>query len=204
MNLLRSIALTALRRALLPLAIVAFTASASAQILTINVSQPDAVVFTGTGAFASTNYSSNDMVIVALKGFFTSSAPTGQFLSNTDTSTLIPAGSSSTVTMAHPSYQISNWPNVVDLELSHGFGSTAVSYTTTTAALLGYSTFNLSGYALPSAGATGNVYGFDYTTVIGTYVVTTGAIPEPATYALGFGAFALLGALLHRRRLKQS
>lgn len=106
--------------------------------------------------------------------------------------------------MFHPSYQISNWPNVLDLELSHGFGSTAVSYTTTSAALLGFTTVNLSAYALPAPGTTGNVYGADYKTVLGTYVVTASAIPEPATCALGLGAIALCGAIFYRRSRSKS
>ena len=183
--------------------VAAFLSStAMAQILTVNISQPGAVVFTATGASAANNATSDDQLIATLKGFFTASAAMGQFFANTGSSTLTPAGSSNAVNQGHPSYQVSNFPNVLDFELLRTGATTTPNYTTSSAAFSGSVTFDLTGYSLPGAGATGNVYAADYTTVIGTYSVTS-AIPEPSTYALLSG-LAALGFAGYRSRRRQT
>ncbi len=172
---------------------------AHGQILIVDVTNPAAVTFTGTGAFASANASSGTVTFpIWLAGFYT--VAQDQTTMTATSTTLETTGAGHTLgwaaTRAIPGY--------TSLVLRQGPPS-AENFSVSSPAFTGMATFDLSSVAagLPSAGSSGNVlsYNNSVTTVVGTYSVT--GVPEPSVYGLT-GGLACLGFALLRRHRKQS
>ncbi|HAV63336.1 MAG TPA: hypothetical protein DCY13_13345 [Verrucomicrobiales bacterium] len=155
--------------------------SSKAQLLTIDISNPSAVVFTGTGQFASANFTGASTTFpVRLLGFF--SADPGQDTINNSSSTLFTSGSSAALNYALTGRFI---PGQTTLVLRNEFGS-GHSFSTSSAGFTGSATFDLSSYSslLPAVGTVGNISASDGTStvVVGTFEVVP--VPEPSTIAL--------------------
>ncbi len=183
---------------LLMIGLLAGGAAAQAQIIIVNVFDPTAVTFTGTGTVASANFNGGTTAAfpVRLSGFFTTSQ------SNIDvfatTTTLATTGAGHTLGLAFLRVGAGGPTTLLFRES----GNSQENFSTGSAAFSGAGTFDLSivSSALPSAGATGNVFAADGTTIVGTYSVTsTSAVPEPSAYALLAGLVGL-GFIARRRR----
>ena len=85
-----------------------------------------------------------------------------------------------------------------------------MSFSTGSAAFYGEATFNLSTFPsitalFPALNSTGNVVIWNGNGTIGTWqVVGVSAVPEPSTYAAIFGAVALAGVVVRRRRQRSA
>ncbi len=211
----------ALLRTLLGLSLALVLAGrANAQVvLTVDYSNLSAVKFTATSNFSAINYGPGayDFVEgVALLGFLSSPANV-QDLDNgvaTPGSTL--TDSNNTVTSNTRFDRLSSWndanpgfyPNSgtgVDLTLWNDPGVGDMVFTTSSPAFYGEAIFDLSAYSaytnlFPALNATGNVSVWNGNGTLGTWQVVGVAVPEPSTYAAVFGAMALLGAGIMRRR----
>lgn len=169
-------------------------------VLTIDISDPTQVVITGTGALAGANAGGVSTTFpIWLTNFLTEdsagAAPTFTALS---ASTLATTGSSHTLGSALVRFI----PGQRTLVLRES-GPSSETFLTTAPAFVGQAAFNFSSLqtVLRGAGWSGDVlaYNGSTTTLIGTYVLTTTAVPEPASAAL-VGAMAGLGFALVRRR----
>lgn len=99
----------------------------------------------------------------------------------------------------------------VDLTLwSNTSSGQTLSFSTGSAAFYGEATFNLSTFPsitalFPALNSTGNVVLWNGNGTIGTWqVVGVSAVPEPSTYATIFGAVALAGVVVRRRRQRSA
>lgn len=172
-------------------------AAAPGQVILVNIADPAAVTFTGTGTFASANYNGGTTAAlpVRLQNFF-SSAPGNLDVTATLT-TLMTTGANHTLGLAllRPG---ASGATTLDFRQA---GFSQENFSTSSAAFSGTGTFNFSTYGayLPAAGTTGNIFAADGATVIGTYSVVSSAVPEPSAYAALCG-LVTLGLSVYRRR----
>ena len=100
--------------------------------------------------------------------------------------------------------------NGSDLTLWANGDSTGMSFSTGSPAFHGEATFNLSSFPsitalFPALNSTGNVGIWGGGATLGTWqVVGVSAVPEPSTYAAIFGAVALAGVVVRRRRQRSA
>jgi hypothetical protein len=97
--------------------------------------------------------------------------------------------------------------NISDVEVASGFWNTAgtTSFVINANTLTAGQTYTASlqfnnnsiDYGVALAGANGNV---GYSVINEFQILAVSAIPEPSTYAAIFGALALTGVVIHRRR----
>ncbi len=202
-----------------------FLSRANSQVLlTVDYSDLSAVKFTATSNSPLINYGPGgwDFVEgVALLGFLSSPANVQDLDGGSATPTSNLTDSQNNVTAntkfnrlaswndANPSYYPSGG-NGVDLTLWNDPGVGDMVFTTSSQAFYGEATFDLSSYAgftslFPALNATGNIGIWNGNGTLGTWqVVGVSAVPEPSTYALLFGAGALIGALAIRRQRKRA
>jgi hypothetical protein len=178
-------------------ALTAGLATGHGQIVLVNVSNPAAVTFTGTGDFALADYTGTvggDAFPVRLSGFFTSNQ--ANFDALAASTSLMTTGADHTLGRAFLRVGAGG-PTTLLLRRD---GNSQENFSTSSAAFTGTATFDLSSFAsaLPAVGASGNIYAADGLTLVGTYSVT--AVPEPAECALVFGIVALSLAALKRHR----
>lgn len=183
-------------------------------LLTIDDSNPSAVVFTATGANSGVNDSGktgNDGI--DLTSFFLTSQPSfsAQSLSGSTLSgsTLSGGGLSSPYNDLRGDNYSTSGGNAVDLHLSIDAGTTghdsAETFSTTQPALIGswtidFSSLSLDSSALPSAGTQGLIISGNSTdpgAVIGAWEIDP--VPEPGTGSL-IVLGSVLGFLFWRRR----
>jgi hypothetical protein len=175
-----------------------FTASAgkAAVILTIDISNPSATVFSATGAFAQNNDIDSTFLNegFTLLGFFNAPADGGP--NYFDTSTLYSPGGSFAYTTL---FVISISGTDLDLNIA-GSGFSTQDFSVSEPALSGIAFADMTDW-LPylTVGKTGDILAGDlfYNTVtIGQYQV----IPEPSTMSLLLASFVLLAGILRWRR----
>lgn len=164
-------------------------------LLTIDVSDPSAVVITATGGLSDTTATSDAANFpIQLKNFFTSNPGTTTY-------------SDSSSSLQGPSAGVNldsilggrSGPSQTTAILRQGSG-TAETFTAGEVGFTGSATFDLSFISelLPSLGHSGNITtdnaGLE---IVGTYSVA--AVPEPGTFGL-FGAIVTFGVIGLRRR----
>ncbi len=201
-------------------ALFVFQSLGSAQVLTIDYSNLSAVKFTHTGNASAINYGPGPRQFddgIALLGFLSSPANVQDLDggSPTPTSDLTDSQNSATVTSQFD--RLSSWDDAdpskydnggfgQDLTLWNQNGGTGMAFSTGSADFYGEAIFDLSSYGaftslFPALNATGNVGIWHGSGTLGTWkVVGVAAIPEPSTYAALFGAVALAGAAMLRRK----
>jgi len=170
---------------------------AHAQMIVVNVADSAAVTFTGTGTFALADYtgsSSGDAFPVRLAGFFT--ADQSNFDVIADSTTLMTTGADHTLGRAFLRVGAGG-PTTL---LVRKDGISQENFSTAAAAFTGSATFDLSSFtsALPTSGASGNIFAADGTTLVGTYSVT--AVPEPSISAVVFGLGTIAFAAWRKRK----
>ena len=165
-----------------------FALSARAQILTVDITDPSAVVITATGlgpmGTASTTYYNG----ISLADFFTGYVDEGAF--STPTANSLTTGDAS----AGPQFNIAQGAvgagetYADDLNLYSTIDPSALTFTSGLPAFTGSLTLNLTGYTMPSLGSHTVLSGYGPSAIpVGTYNVVTA--PEPSTWmliALGF------------------
>ncbi len=176
------------------LAVLGSVATQAAVVLTVDVSNPAAVVLTATGANASTSVSSDVFNGFTLSGFFTADANAAW------------AGSSLSAGLtggdASLQYDVSNvdTDSPVGLFIAHN-GNEAMTFSSSAAAFSGSAAFDLSSASLllPAGGTTGSLVVWDtgFNAVeIGTWQITP--VPEPSSY-VAIAGFGLVGFSAYRR-----
>lgn len=207
---------------LLPLSLLTLGAlsAQAAVLLQIDIRDPNAVIFTATGAYAgndNSDFTVNDGI--TLVEFFTGSplveSPTADsLLGILAANTLTAAGTTS----AYNQWMADNSSNPeleLDLNLYGGIGEDgspigtlnaviAIDYqlfSTSAPAFSGAATFDLSTRLqyLPAAGASGQISPGYSESGTGASIGQWLVIPEPSTYALLIGAGALAATALRRR-----
>ncbi len=200
------------KMALVALAGAALTTSAYAQgvLLTVDISNPSAVIVSATGNYAST--SDNLKTVwdgIDLLGIFTSNV-NGQFAANVIGGTLIGGGSGQAYDFYEPDDSAggSRNGNYVNLNLYQNQTNSppVQSFSTETPAFTGSMTIDLSRVAnsLPASGTSGDIragWSGNLGSMIGQWqVIGTAPVPEPGTLALtGLGG---VGAWFCARRKK--
>lgn len=164
-------------------------------LLTVDVTKPGAVVFTGTGAFAETDTSVGVAAGFSLLDLFTGNATFGGPVAS---STLLVG-----VNVVPVEYFYGN--DVTYLNLYRGAGvSPAYDFATSAAAFTGVLILDLSSAAafLPTAGVTGRIVIGDgyFGDAFGSWAVVSSDVPLPAALPLLLAGIAGLGALRLRRR----
>jgi len=179
-------------------------ASGRAQILlTVDITKPDAVVFTATGNGPSTSVGSYTFYDgIDLVNFFTANVTTDDFFPATPTTLTTGDGSSGTLFDSGASTESAGEGDDVDLSLfTNNEGAPTMSFTTGQPALTGALTLNLSGQPLPSVGTSNALlagyYAVSGTTPIGSYVVVEA--PEPSTGTMIAVGFLTLAVARSRR-----
>jgi hypothetical protein len=164
-------------------------------LLTVDVTNPGAVVFTATGAAAEIDISVDGVYGFSLLDMFSSGASFGWFPTS---STLVAGVSGAPVSRGYGQGTFMNlWSN------SGG----SFDFTTSVAAFTGALVYDLSAFAafLPTAGATGRIVTGDDSTLafgpeFGSWAVVSSDVPLPAALPLLLAGIAGLGALRLRRR----
>ena len=180
-------------------AIFVLISAASAQgqiLLTVDITNPDAVVFRATVNGPSTSVSSNVFNDgIDLVDFFTANVYTGISFYASPTSLTTGDGSAGPVFDTGASTLSGSEIDDVDLDVFSSTNFSTMSFTTGQPALAGALTFNLSGQPLPVVGTSHELlsgYIGSGSTPIGSYLVVEA--PEPSTWtllALGFITLAL-------------
>jgi len=185
-----------------------FRASGVAYSLSINESNPSAVIITGSGYSGfGTDGTTTANFGVDLANFFTAPVSIGAE-SASGTPSLQPATGGNIYNYYNSDTYQATGGALLDLNL-YSSGTSAQTFTSGSAVFnTGTEVINLSAYIadLPATvGAHGNIYAGDFAgqgngIIIGTWDVTAVApVPEPATLALaGLGGLSLL--LFHRRK----
>lgn len=179
--------------------------------LTIDVTNPNAVVITAndatalSDATATVNYNAG----ISLINFLPSvqSIPLGPDSTGLTFTGTLTGGGAGVPYDGLVTFNYGNAAAVPGQDLSiynlEADGSVEQSFTTGATAFTGSATIDFGSIILPAAGTTGAIYiGFDSTHggQIGTWnVISTTPVPEPGTYALIAGA-AALGVVFMRRR----
>lgn len=170
--------------------------SVRGQVLLVNIADPAAVTLSGTGSFATADYTVTGTTAfpVRLASFFTTNQT--NFDSLASSTTLMTTGAGHTLGRAFLRVGAGG-PTTLLLRQD---GNSQELFSTTSAAFTGTATYDLSSVAsaLPGSGASGNIYAADGTTMIGTYLVIS-AIPEPATYGVAAGLFCLVFVAMRKR-----
>ncbi len=179
------------------LGLSAFSQVRGGVILTIDISNPEAVIFSATGAFAE-NDDIDDTFLsegFTLLDFFNSEfTDDPQFF---DESSLYSPGGNFAYTTLFP---VAIFGDEIDLNIA-GSGFSTQDFSTEAPAFTGYAIIDLTSW-LPyiTAGTTGNILAGDpmyNTVVIGQYEV----VPEPGTFSLLGGAALLMIFFCLRTRL---
>ena len=190
---------------------------ASAQVLTIDWSNPSAVKFTATGNFAAGNFNTFTFVDgVALLGFLSAPANVQDLDGGSPTGTSTLTDSANSLTANSTFNRLASWNdsnpsfypnsgNGSDLTLWNDPGSTTFFFSNSSPAFNGEAVFDLSAYSsftslFPAVNATGSVVIWNGHGTLGTWQVVGAAVPEPSTYAALAGLGALALAMLRRRR----
>ncbi len=173
--------------------------------LLINIYDPSHVVITSTGANSTINVSGSSGFVMGISflNFFTSNqsipeaAPVAISGNWRGAGTTTSYNSMVTYVYNNPAVQ----PGV-DLSIYSDPTSSTQNFMTTAAAFSGSSTVNLSAFAsaLPAAGTIGTItigYQASQGGAIGSWQVIS--VPEPSTYAVFTGIFALIGVMVYRR-----
>ena len=173
--------------------------STTAQVyqVTVNVSNPAAVVFAATGQNATANDSSNtDGAGVSLLAFFLS--PGLDFFAAASSSLQAPGGRAYTNLNGDDTNPLTRNLRVFE----PGIPAQTQSFSTATAAFQGTMVVDLSSIAgrLPAAGATGSIIS-GWSAAPGATIGQWIAVPEPETYGMAFGA-GLIGFAMWRRSRK--
>jgi hypothetical protein len=182
--------------------LVCGASSLHAQVLfVVNESNPGAVTITATANLLTTSASSDFYDGFDLESFYNTDASNFNVYS-TSSSTLTTYDSSAFVydSVYYDNASTNDNYNNPDLNLSSAESSPSdtESFTAGSPAFTGVATIDLTDYQADLSAAGGNVLaGNAYAgyTIIGTYIVA----PEPSTYALLLGGFALLGFCLRRK-----
>ncbi len=180
---------------ILGLLLSALTLHAQVFQLSIDDSNPAAVVISATGSNSAANASNGSAQGIVLANFFTAIQSIGYSVS---APTLVVPGSD--ILQTATSFNFSG--TQVDLNLSNSGPSPAgENFSTSSVAFLGSVTLDmtLSAAALPSPGAGGAIVAFNFGTnpTVGTWTVV--AVPEPQSSAIA-GGLALIGFAHWRRR----
>ena len=184
---------------------VLFNATVGATtILTIDVSDPSAVVFSATGANADANDTSfTSFHGIVLRQFLIAAATELKILSGTGT---LSGGGSGQAYDEIYSSEFSPPLSPRDLNLYSRFGAAAQTFSTAAPAFSGATTWDLSHLSglLPSPGAAGDVFAGDAGGIGPVAIGQWAAVPEPSTYAAltSLGWVGLCIAYRKRRRAK--
>jgi hypothetical protein len=179
--------------------LIAGLVPATAQVyqVTVNVSNPAAVVIAATGQNATANDSSNtDSAGISLLIFFLS--PGLNLFTATSSSLQAPGGRTYTGLNGDDTSPLTRNLRVFE----PGIPAQSQNFSTASAAFQGSLVVNLSSIAgrLPAAGATGSIISGSIAEpgpTIGQWI----AVPEPETYGMAFGA-GLIGFAMWRRSRK--
>lgn len=176
---------------------------ASAQILlTINDTNSSAVIITATGMAPAVN---SDVISVQdgidLLAFLTSPLASSEI--PIPESDLMGGG----VSVSYNEAYVDNYSGSdIDLNIFSNSGSDTQNFSTSQPAFTGTATLDLSGFALPTAGASGEIIvgynGSGNNEVIGTWQVVSA--PEPGTNSLLAVGLLAAGFMTYRRRAKSS
>ena len=186
---------------------VLFNATVGATtILTIDVSDPSAVVFSATGA----NADANDTSFTSYNGIvlrqFLIADPALSPLVFPGTGTLTGGGSGQAYDRIVSSLFIFPHLSPRDLNLYSRFGSAAQTFSTAAPAFSGATTWDLSSLSglLPSPGAAGDVFAGDEDGIGPVAIGQWATVPEPSTFAAltSLGWVGLCIAYRKRRRAK--
>jgi hypothetical protein len=186
------------------LLLVSVSAAKAQILLSVNISDPSDVIITATGVAPLA--SATDILYngVELSAFFTGTTH-NQTLGVVGASTLAPGSGSAGGDVYNGAAGDNLSSSDEDLALfnlnlpsSSEIFASAADNPLGLAAFSGTISLDLSGYSLPTAGATGNIVtGFNGSpnghTVIGTYQVVETAAPEPSSWILILLSFLLLG-----------
>jgi hypothetical protein len=184
----------------LAVGLFAATLPAAGQSILININEanPSAVQFIATVNNAIANDSSQyNLFGVDLLSYFTAAQSVGGAVLS---STLIPAGTTSAYTQWFPDNL--HVASSVDLNLYATGTAQFQTFSTSSPAFTGTAIINLSSLiaALPSTGASGNIYAGDARSPGGVIIGTWTVVPEPPVEAqLALGAMVLAGLALVRR-----
>lgn len=174
-------------------------------VLTINESNPSAVVITGGGSATYTDNSTTANFGVDLANFFTAAVSIGAQSASGSPSLQPETGGNIYNQYNSDTYQATGG-ELLDLNL-YSSGTSAQTFTSGSAAFnSGTEVINLSAYLadLPTTlYASGNIYAGDSSdpgTVIGSWQVTAVPEPTPEPGTLALASLSGLGLLLFRRR----
>ncbi len=179
--------------------LLATAVKAQGILLTVDISNPSAVIFTATTNYAAMNSYRSIRDGFDLLKLFTSVASVG----GSDTNGTLIGGNSGNPYSTYYGDNASG--SIIDLGFV-GTGFTYQTFTTTSTAFTGAWTIDLSGATpqLPLPGAIGNIqtgFGASPGQVIGQWqVIGTAPVPEPGTLALA--ALGGIGAWFGARRKK--
>ncbi len=168
-------------------------------VLTVDITDSAAVVFTATDNVSSVDGGLNSFAGISLVDFFSGNTEANNGSSVVSGS--VDIGKTGGGRIGLDQYYIATDGNGYSINDIAFYSNTNVftSVDTLTAALAGVATVDLSGFVLPTVGATGNVVLGSRTgtgVVFGTYQV----VPEPATFAFLAGLGAVGCVLVRRRR----
>lgn len=210
----------------LGLALVGYAKSHAQVLLNIDYSNLSAVKFTATGNNVATSYSGTLDDGLDLLNFFVSSVYVKDFVQPGPVSTYVTSsnggagltdgiyGNKFEDLAAWDAANPSHWNGygnpttfpAMDLTFwtygGQNFGFDA------THTFQGEAVFDLSSFPsytslFPALYATGDIVGHASSTVLGQWRVVAVAVPEPSTYAVIFGAAALVGTSVLRRRIRR-